>query len=750
MVKIAPQEGHTTVLQSGEQTVPAQLAKRRAAGVLVLACLAACCAVWVLLGVGSRPSPESWTPPSAESLRADEFLASRFTTGEPHLALVATSSGSVDDPRVTRAGQKLLEGLAADPRTEWVRGYWPLRLPEFRTADGRRALVLVRFRGDERAVRTAANHVMTRYTGKTGPGEVLKVSAGGEDAVLSESERLSERGLLLAEFIAAPAILLILLWVFASAVAALLPVVVGAFAVVVAGACLRLLDGVVPVSAFSVSVTTALGFGLAVDYSLLLVSRYREEVAAGNTPDAAVEVTLRTAGRAVAFSGATVVAALCTLLVVPLPLLRSLAFGGTAIVVTSVVGALAVVPALLVVLGARIDRGDVFARLRRPRGGRRESDSWARLARWVVRRPAAVALAGFAFLVLLAVPALQVRFGVYADATLPGSSPVAATARTLRTEFGSAASGAPSVVLPGLNAEADSRERAALDGYARRLSRVSGVALVDTVTGVYQDGNRSPLPAARAASFAAASASRLSVTPQAYARAPLTPEGSRLVERLRRVPAPVPALVGGPGARLADTEKVMTDRLPLVAVLACGGTFLLLLLYTRSLLVPVKAVLLNMLSLAATFGVLVAVFQEGWFPGVSPAGITDVLIPLMFAVAFGLSMDYEVFLLSRILEEHRRGSPTPLAVATGLQQTGRLFTSAALVFAVSMSSLALSGLLHLRVVGVGLAVAVLVDCTVVRALLVPAVMQLAGRVNWWLPTWRGSLQRGAVPKTWSQ
>lgn len=194
MVKTAPQEGHTTVLRFGEQTVPARLAKRRAAGVLVLACLAACCAVWVLLGVGSRPSPESWTPPSAESLRADEFLASRFTTGEPHLALVATSSGSVDDPRATRAGRKLLEGLVADPRTEWVRGYWPLRLAEFRTTDGRRALVLVRFRGDERAVRAAANDVMARYTGKAGPGEVLKISAGGEDAVLPRANGSANAG----------------------------------------------------------------------------------------------------------------------------------------------------------------------------------------------------------------------------------------------------------------------------------------------------------------------------------------------------------------------------------------------------------------------------------------------------------------------------------------------------------------------------------------------------------------------------
>ncbi|MGW6521159.1 MMPL family transporter [Streptomyces sp. NPDC054962] len=750
MVETAPRRGHTTLRQPDGRTAAAPLARRRAVGVLVFACLAACCAIGVLLGVGSRPSPESWTPPTAESLRADEFLASRFMAGEPHLALVATAAGSVDDPRAVRAGRVLLERIASDPRTEWVRGYWPLRLSEFRTGDGRRALVLVRFRGDERAVRSAADDVMDRYTGRSGPGAALLVSAGGEDAVLSESERLSERGLRLAEFVAAPLVLLILLWVFAGALAALLPVAAGAFAVVVAGACLRLLDGVIPVSAFSVSVTTALGFGLAVDYSLLLVSRYREDVAAGSTPDAAVRVTLRTAGRAVAFSAATVVAALCTLLVVPLPLLRSLAFGGTAIVVTSAVGALVVVPALLLVIGARIDCWDVFARLRRPHGGRREGDSWARLAHWVVQRPAAVALAGFAVLVLLALPALQVRFGVYADATLPASSPVAATARTLRTEFGAASSGAPCVVLPALNAAGDPRARAALDAYARRLSRVAGAARVDTVTGSYRDGKRSALPAARTASFAAASGVRLAVTAQPYARAPLTPEGSRLVERLRRIPAPVPALVGGPGARLADTEKVMTDRLPLVALLACGGTCLLLLLYTRSLLVPVKAVLLNMLSLAATFGVLVAVFQEGWLPGVSPAGITDVLIPLMFAVAFGLSMDYEVFLLSRILEEHRRGSPTPHAVATGLQQTGRLFTSAALVFAVSMSSLALSGLLHLRVVGVGLAVAVVVDCTLVRALLVPAVMQLAGRANWWLPTWRGGSQRGAVAKTWSQ
>lgn len=721
--------------------------RRGAWVVLLLVSLFGCVAAVGAVGLHARLSPEAILPASAQSVRADASLVSRFGAGEPHLMLLATAPGSasVDETRAAAYGRELTDRLAADPRTVWVRSYWPRRLPELRTADRHRALVLVRFRGDERASRAAGDDVVARYTGKAGP---LRVTAAGRLVVLSESDRLSERGLRLAEIVAMPLVLLVLLWTFGSAVAALIPVAVGVLAVVGTMAFLRLLTEVTAVSAFALNITTALGFGLAVDYCLFLVSRFREELAGGGATGPAVRATLRTAGRAVVFSGAIVAVCLCTLLVFPLPLVRSIAYGGVAVVLTSVAGVLLVVPALLVLLGERVNRWDVFARLR-PRDTALPAEgagAWYRLAIWVTRRPAAVAVGVLLLLGLLAAPAALTRFGMYGDRLLPRSSPVARTSQEVRAAFPAAVSDRPSVVLLGPRA---GRAGDALDGFARRLSHVPGVDRVETATGAYGQGRRSALPPGAAERFTASGATWLSVLPStprsaAPSAAPsvpqdgLTPQGSRLAARLRAVPAPAPALVGGAGAQLDDVEKALAARLPLAAGFAASATFVLLLMFTRSLLIPVKALLLNALSLMATFGFLVAVFQEGWsagpFLGPEGAGITDVIAPLMFSVAFGLSMDYEMFLLSRIVEEHRRGASTSAAVATGLQHSGRLFTSAAVVFATVTASLALSDLLHLQVVGTGLAVAVLLDCTVIRALLVPAVMQLAGRANWWLPT----------------
>ncbi|MEU2852466.1 MMPL family transporter [Streptomyces syringium] len=707
-----------------------------------------CVAAVGALGTHARLSPEAILPASAESVRAEAVLVSRFGAGEPHLMLLATTSGSVDGQRAATSGRSLTDRLAADPRTAWVRSYWPRRPAGLRTADRHRALILVRFRGDERASRAAGDDVVARYTGRAGP---LRVSAAGTFAVLSESDRLSERGLHLAEIVAMPLVLLVLLWTFGSAVAALIPVAVGVLAVVSTTAFLRLLTEVTTVSAFALNITTALGFGLAVDYCLLLVSRFREELVREGSTGPAVRATLRTAGRAVAFSGAIVAVCLCTLFVLPLPLVRSIAYGGVAVVLASVAGVLLVVPALLVLLGERVNRLDVFARLR-PRKRTRSAEgagAWYRLALWVTRRPAAVAVGVLLLLGLLAAPAALTRFGMYGDRLLPHSSPVARTSQEVRAAFAATGSDRPSVVLLGPGA---ARSAAAVDGFARRLSRVPGVRRVDTATGAYRQGRRSALPPGPAERFTVGGATRLSVVP-ATGPAPrdgLTPEGSRLAARLRAVPAPAPVLVGGAGARLNDVEGVLADRLPPAVGFAASATFVLLLVFTRSLLIPVKALLLNALSLMATFGLLVAVFQEGWSAGVifgpRGAGVTDVIAPLMFAVAFGLSMDYEMFLLSRIVEEHRRGASTPTAVAIGLQHSGRLFTSAAVVFATVTASLALSDLLHLQVVGTGLAVAVLLDCTVIRALLVPALMQLVGRANWWLPGARAR-DRGQERKT---
>lgn len=252
---------------------------RRGAGVVLFAiCLWGLLAALYAGGIGGRLSPETLTPASAESLRADSVLASRFGAGDPHLVLLAEAPGSVDEPLAAKSGRDLTHTLAADPRTAWVRGYWPYRLQEFRSPDRRHALVLVRFRGDERAVRSAGDDAIARYTGTVGP---LRVAAAGETAVLSETERLSKRGLLRAEIVTVPLVLLILLWTFRSAFVALIPMVVGILAVVTTTALLRLLTNVASVSVFALNVTTALGFGLAVDYSLLLVSRYREELARG-------------------------------------------------------------------------------------------------------------------------------------------------------------------------------------------------------------------------------------------------------------------------------------------------------------------------------------------------------------------------------------------------------------------------------------------------------------------------------------
>ncbi|MFE5668569.1 MMPL family transporter [Streptomyces niveus] len=717
---------------------------RRARLVVGLTFVFSLLACWYAVGLTQRLSPGGWTPSSADSVRAEAVLASEFRAGPPQLILLATApDGSVDAPHSTAAGRDLTRRLAADHRIAWVNSYWQHPLPSLRAKNADSALVLIRLRGDEQAVREAAGDIIDRFTGAHGP---LRVSASGAAAVLDETERLSDEGMRYAEFVAVPLVLLILLWVLGSVTAALLPVVVGVVAVAATTAFLRLLDTTTEVSLFALNITTALGFGLAVDFSLLLVGRYREELAAGSGPERALRRTLRGGGRTVVFSAVIIAASLCALLLFPLPLLRSLAYGGATVVCASAVGALTVLPALLVLLGDRLDRWDVFARLRRPERAV-SSGAWFRLARAVMRRPALVSVGALALLVLLAAPVTQVRFGMYDDRILPASSPVAETSQRLRAEFGSQWVDAASVVLPGRPGAMSGSDSVAeavavavadpvLDAYARRLAQVSGVRRVDARTGTYRDGRRTAPPDASSRRFAGAGGTWLSVIPDGDD--PLSPQGSRLAAALRAVPAPGPALVGGPGARLADTEHVLAGRLPAVVGVTVLVTFVLLLAFTRSVLIPVKALVLNALGLGATSGILVAVFQQGLLApllgDVTAGGITDVVVPsLMFCVTFGLSMDYEVFLLSRIVDEHRRGSDTETAVAVGLQRTGGLFTSAALVFATVMAALALSSLVLLKLIGVGLALAVLLDCTVIRALLVPAVMRLAGRANWWMP-----------------
>ncbi|MFE9400047.1 MMPL family transporter [Streptomyces flavidovirens] len=699
------------------------------------AVVAAGAAGWFGYPVQERLSASGQVPAAAEAVRAEKVLGEQFDAAGANVVLIAqVAVGSVDETQATAAGRRLARSVAREPSVQKVESYWPSRRHELRSINGRSALILVRLKGNEAQAARTAGRLVPRLTGEHG---VLTVSANGEAAVQAEVMRQARRDQRGAELLALPATMLLLLLVYRSAVAAVLPVVVGGLAALGTMAMLRLLTTWTEVSVSAWNISVALGFALAVDYSLFLLTRYREELAHGAQRPEALRATLSTAGRAVLFSAVTVAGALATLLLLPHTLLRSVAYGGITVVVLAAVVSFSVLPACLSVFGDRLERADVFARWRRkperPEGAR-SLGFWGSCARRVMRRPLPVALAVAAGLLLVAAPFAGVRFGMFDDRVLPVSSAVGESTAVLREDFTAAGAvvGATTVVLPRFDAHAHPR---ALDEYAQRLADRPGVVRVDTATGSYRAGHTAVAPAEAAARFISREGVWLSVTTR---HEPYGPENRDLVRALRTVPAPAPVVIGGPGARLADAQQALFDRLPAMLLLITGVLLLVVLLLTRRVVLAVKALLLNGLSLCATFGAMVYVFQEGhlaWLLGdFAVTGYTDVLMPvLVFCCAFGMSMDYEIFLLTRICEEYDRGGDTTGSVCVGLDRTARLFTWAAVTFAIVMGALASSELVVLKMFGVGLGLAALLDATLVRGLLVPAVMALAGRANWWVP-----------------
>jgi putative drug exporter of the RND superfamily len=682
--------------------------------------------------------------PAAESVRAAATLRDTFGAGDPNLVLLVTAArGDVDDPAVARLGEDLTRRLAAEPDLAQVASYWSLDAPSLRSEDGRQALVLGRVTGDEEALDERARQLTAAYTAE---GPDASVQVGGQIQVFREVGEQVERDLVRAEGIALPVTLLLLVVVFASAVAGMLPLAVGGFAIVGTLLLLRLLGDVTDVSIYALNLTTALGLGLAIDYSLFIVSRYREELRAGREPGDALLQTMATAGRTVLFSAATVAVSLVALLVFPLYFLRSFGYAGIAVVALAAVGALVVLPALLAVLGRRVDRLPLPIRRRRgarrsgappwgspdPSGARTTGGFWHRLATGVMRRPLPVAGAVVAFLLLLGSPFLGVRFGLPDDRVLPAGAASRQVADALRGGFAADESSALSVVATGIGDPAGRLPD--VDRYAAALSELDGVRRVDALSGSYADGRRVQAPTAASARFAAADGTWLSVVPSVGSS---TRRGEDLVASVRALPAPFGVQVTGPAAQLVDTKASIGANLPAAGAIIATVTFLLLFLMTGSVVIPVKALLLNLLSLTAVYGAMVFVFQEGHLAdllGFTATGTIDTSMPvLMFCIAFGLSMDYEVFLLSRIKEEHDRTGDTVAAVAVGLGRSGRIVTAAAALLAIVFAAFATSRVSFLQLFGVGTALAVVVDATLIRALLVPAFMRVAGRANWWAP-----------------
>ncbi len=714
------------------------------------------CLVLVVAGgiygrdTAGRLSPAGYEVGGSESTEAQTVLAEQFDTGPANLILLATVSdetvaaggaapGGVDGRQARDDGLLLVERLSAITGVEDVASYWTSGVSQLRSDDGTRALVTARIVASEDGVYDRVEQIREEFAGQAG---TLEVAIGGSAAANLEIVEESERDLLRAELIAIPITTIIMLLVFRSVVAALLPLVVSAVAVVGTAAVLKAMSEVTLVSIFALNLTTALGLGMGVDFSLFSISRFREERAAGADNETALRTMVNRSGRSIMFSGMTTAATLAALLLFDYPLLRSLAIAGFAVVILATLGALLALPATIAILGDRIDR----FQLRGAEPTAVEQGWWYRTAERVMRHPRLTAVVVVGILLLLGTPFLRAQFGIPDDRALPSTSQARQVADQVRAEFDGSAFGAMAAVAPEYSAQGDTDSTAAagagvdveavdrnddLTAYAAAVSSVDGVARVETVTGVYQGGDRvaeTPTPDR----FVAAEGVWLSVVP---AVEPISGEAERMVASIRELPAPATFLLGGESARLVDNKAEIESKLVPVGIWVVTVVGLLLYWSFGSVLVPIKAVALNLLSLTAAFGVIVWIFQDGRFSGLlgfTPTGLTDGQTPvLIFCIAFGLSMDYEVFLLSRIKEEWDRTGDTARSVAFGLQRTGGIITAAAVLMAVVFLSFASGHVTFIQMVGVGLAVAIVTDATLVRTFLVPAFMAIAGRFNWW-------------------
>lgn len=681
-------------------------------------------------GVISALSAGGFTDSSTESARTAEVLDGRFGSGAPNLTLLVSDERGVDDPAVGAAGARLTERIAAEDGVEQALSYWSLgKAPALRGEGGDSAMVLVRITGDEDQVQKTLERIQPEYDGTV---EGLETRVGGVAVANKEITETTADDLLLIEMVTFPVLLVVMLFVFRSVVAALVPLAVAGLTIVSVLLTLRILTLFTDVSVLATNVATGLGLGLAIDYGLILLKRYREELHGGASTDEAIATALRTAGRTVLFSAVTVALALAGLLVFPFYFLRSFAYAGIPTALLAALVSITFLPALLKALGPRIDKGRVLGRGKEEKPPKPEAERfWYRLATNVMRFPVPVAVAVIGLLLFLGSPFLSLHMSLADDRVLPADTQSRQISDIIREDFSAQESQALNVVL---NDTPPTGERS-IDAYVAKLSTLGNVARVDSEAGSFAAGELLAPPGPGSERFSADNSTYLSVIPKSES---LSEEGEKLVKDIRTAEAPYDVQVGGPAAELVDSLDSMYDKLPAALAIIGVTTFVLLFLFTGSLVLPLKALVLNCLSLSATFGVLVWGFQDGHLEGiVGDFVVTDTItwtVPvLLFCIAFGMSMDYEVFLLSRIKEEWDRSGDNQLAVARGLERTGAMVTAAAGLIAIVWLGFVLSGISYLKAIGLGLAIAVLMDATLVRGALVPAFMRLAGRANWWAP-----------------
>ncbi|MBV8790346.1 MAG: MMPL family transporter [Mycobacterium sp.] len=676
--------------------------------------------------------------PGSESARAAAVMEHKFHRTDTKMLILVSSPDGATSPKVRAVGTEIAGKLNSSPYVAHVLSPWdapPQIAASLISKDAKSALIVADLVGGERNSPAYAQKLSDEVIHDR---DGVTVRAGGSAAIDAQISEQTESDLLMMESIAVPLSFLVLVAVFGGLVAAALPVFVSGLAIFGSMTVLRALTYTTDVSIFALNLATAMGLALSIDYTLLILSRYRDELADGAPRDQALVQTMATAGRTVLFSSVTVMLAMMPMLLFPMYFLKSFAYAGIAVVVFAAAGALLVTPALIVLLGDRLDSLDVRRLFRRRSRGvdaprRAEQTFWYRSTKFVVRHSIPAALGVTVLLLILGAPFLGVHSGVPDDRVLPRSASAHHVGDVLRTEFATDSAKNIEVVMP----DATGVTAVDLGHYAARLSQVPDVTWVSSPAGMFAGGQQIGPPAGTAAVGDGSAYLTVAST------APLFSHRSQTqLQALHAVPRPDNAsiLLSGYAQMNNDTVAAVTGRLPVVLTVIAVASFVLLFALTGSIVVPLKTLLLSVISLSATFGALVWIFQDGHLGalGTTNTHTLDLNMPvLLFCIAFGLSMDYEVFLIARTreywLQSGRTRADNDESVALGLAHTGRVITAAAAIMAIAFAALTAAQVSFMRMFGVGLTVAILVDATLVRMVLVPAFMHLLGRANWWAP-----------------
>ncbi|MET0899048.1 MAG: MMPL family transporter [Mycobacterium sp.] len=702
---------------------------RRVAVVMGLAAVAA-----AILGVpvASHLTAGGFQDAESESARATQRLSEVFGIGDVQLVLAVRHRDGARDADAEAAGRQMVERIERNPNVIDVVSPWtspPSVAAALVSADGQSGLIVADLRGGESQAPGHGQSIVEDLNTEVLPDfPEVTVQPGGSAMVFAQITDQTLHDVLIMESIAVPLSMLVLVWVFGGLLAASLPVVVAAVAIAGSMSVLRAITVWTDVSIFALNLTTALGFALAIDYTLLILSRYRDEIAGGADRDRALRTTMSTAGRTILFSALIVTLSMATMVLFRIPFLRSFAYAGVATVVLCALAALVLTPAMIVLLGSRLDRRRSRHTLELP-----QQRFWYRSTAFVIRHAGMFALAGTVLLLVLGAPFLGAKWGNPDDRVLPPAASAHQVGDILRSQFPGRSGTESVVVIP----EARGLTPADWLDYGVAASQVADVVAVYAPTGTFVRG-RLVGPPAGGADVVDGSA-YLTVAGEA----PLFSEASEnQLVTLRGLPGPGgrTAEITGAAAVNYDSVQAIASELPLVLGLMAVVIFVVLFVLTGSLILPLKALVLNTLSLTAAFGALVWIFQDGHLGafGTTPTGTLVATIPvLLFCIAFGLSMDYEVFLLARIREFWSRSGGTAddqdQSVILGLAHTGRVVTAAALIMSISFAGLIAAQVSFMRMFGVGLVLAVLIDATLVRMVLLPAFMHLLGRWNWWSP-----------------